>query len=87
MIDISKYKDYRKYLSDWYNAIKSKNPQFSYQAFSQKAGISSKGLLYNVLQGKRHLAKSHIVGMGRALNLNKQQFAYFDQQWQDYAHT
>ena len=78
MIDIAEYTDYRKFLSDHYCAVKKQHPRFSYQAFSQKTGISSKGLLYNVLKGKRHLSKSHIVGMGKALKLNRHQFDYFE---------
>jgi uncharacterized protein (TIGR02147 family) len=78
MTDISKYTDYRHYLNDHFEAVKKRNPRFSYQIFSEKAGISSKGLLYNVLKGKRHLSKSHIVGMAQALGLNKHQFTYFE---------
>jgi uncharacterized protein (TIGR02147 family) len=78
MVDISKYMDYRRFLHDCYAAAKKKNPRFSYQAFSEKAGISSKGLLFNVLKGRRHLSKSHVIGMGKALKLNKHQFDYFE---------
>lgn len=78
MIDIANYMDYRQFLSDYYEAAKKRNPRFSYQAFSQKAGISSKGLLFNVLNGKRHLSKSHLVGMAGALGLSKHQFTYFE---------
>ncbi|MBN1759815.1 MAG: TIGR02147 family protein [Chitinispirillaceae bacterium] len=78
MIDIAQYMDYRRYLGDYYLAVKKHNSRFSFQAFSEKAGISSKGLLYNVLKGKRHLSKSHLAGMARALGLNKHEFAYFE---------
>jgi uncharacterized protein (TIGR02147 family) len=78
MIDIAQYMDYRQYLGDYYQAAKKNNTHFSFQAFSEKAGISSRGLLYNVLKGKRHLSKSHLAGMARALGLNKHQFAYFE---------
>ncbi len=78
MIDIAEYTDYRRFLNDYYRAAKNRNPHFSFQIFSERAGISSKGLLYNVLKGKRHLSKSHIVGMGRALGLNKHQLDYFE---------
>jgi uncharacterized protein (TIGR02147 family) len=78
MINIADYTDYRRYLSDYYQIAKKNNPRFSYQAFSEKAGISSKGLLYNVLNGKKHLSKLHIAGMATALGLNKHQVTYFE---------
>jgi uncharacterized protein (TIGR02147 family) len=77
-IDLSAYMDYRKFLKDYYEASKTENPHFSYCLFSRKAGISSKGLLYNVLQGKRHLSKAHVVGMCRALKLDRHQCEYFE---------
>ena len=78
MIDIALYTDYRRYLNDYFEAAKKHNPRFSYQVFSEKAGISSKGLLYNVLKEKRHLSRSHLVGMSQALGFNRQQFHYFE---------
>jgi uncharacterized protein (TIGR02147 family) len=78
MINIADYTDYRRYLNDYYQIAKEKNPRFSYQAFSEKAGISSKGLLYNVLNEKRHLSKLHLAGMSQALGLNKHQITYFE---------
>lgn len=78
MVDIAQYTDYRHYLKDYYETVKERNPRFSYQVFSEKAGITSKGLLYNVLQSRRHLSKSHIVGMAEALNLNKKESMYFE---------
>jgi uncharacterized protein (TIGR02147 family) len=77
-IDLSTYMDYRKFLKDYYEASKAENPHFSYCMFSRKAGISSKGLLYNVLQGKRHLSKAHVVGICSALKLDKHQCEYFE---------
>jgi uncharacterized protein (TIGR02147 family) len=75
--DISTYTDYRLLLKDYYEDCKAKNPWFSYQCFSQKAGISSRGLLCNVVSGKRRLSPSHVAGVAAAMRLNKSQFAYF----------
>jgi uncharacterized protein (TIGR02147 family) len=77
-LDLAAYMDYRKFLKDYYEASKAENPHFSYCMFSRKAGISSKGLLYNVLQGKRHLSKAHVVGMCAALKLDRHQCEYFE---------
>jgi uncharacterized protein (TIGR02147 family) len=78
MIDVMHYTDYRQFLKDYYDIAKSDNPYFSFQTFSQKAGISSKGLLCNVLRGRRHLSKSHVIGIGQALKLSTTQFEYFE---------
>jgi uncharacterized protein (TIGR02147 family) len=78
MPDISKYTDYRKFLSDYYEEAKAKNPGFSYQVFSTSAGIKSKGFLHNVIQGRRSLSKSNIFGLSQAMRLNKYETDYFD---------
>ncbi len=78
MPEISKYTDYRKFLRDYYDEVKSKNHAFSYEVFSQKAGINSKGFVYNVIQGARNLSKSHIFKLSQAMNLNKYESEYFE---------
>jgi uncharacterized protein (TIGR02147 family) len=78
MNDISTYTDYRLLLKDFYEASKAKNSWFSYQCFSQKAGISSRGLLCNVIAGKRRLSPSHVAGVAASMKLNKSQFEYFE---------
>jgi uncharacterized protein (TIGR02147 family) len=78
MIEITAYTDYRLLLKDYYTAIKIKNSWFSYQIFSQKAGIPSRGFLYNVVTGRRRLSPSHVAGVATAMKLNKSQFEYFE---------
>ncbi|MBN1309726.1 MAG: TIGR02147 family protein [Chitinispirillaceae bacterium] len=78
MNDISTYTDYRLLLRDFYDGSKKKNAYFSYRVFSQRAGISSKGLLYNVVTGRRRLSPSHVAGVAGAMKLNKSEFAYFE---------
>jgi uncharacterized protein (TIGR02147 family) len=78
MNDISTYTDYRLLLKDFYDSCKAKNSWFSYQCFSQRAGISSRGLLYNIVSGRRRLSPSHIAGIAAAMKLNKSQFEYFE---------
>ena len=78
MNDISTYTDYRLLLSDYYACAKLHNPRFSYQVFSQRAGISSRGFLYNVVNGKRRLALSHVAGVARAMKLSKNEQEYFE---------
>jgi uncharacterized protein (TIGR02147 family) len=78
MIDIFNYTDYRAFLNDFYIQSKERNSHFSYQLFSQKAGINSKGFLFNVIKGKKHLSKANILGLMRACNLAKQGAEYFE---------
>lgn len=78
MPDISSYTDYRSFLSDYYEEMKSRNKNFSYQFFAQKAGIKSKGFLYNVIKGKRNLSKSNIFGFIQAMKLSKEAANYFE---------
>ncbi len=78
MPNICEYTDYRKYLNAYYIETKEKHPGFSYQVFAQKAGFKSKGFLYLVLQGKRPLSRSNILGLSQAMKLDKYQTDYFE---------
>lgn len=78
MPDISRYTDYRKFLKDYYKAAKHKNRGFSYKVFSSKAGLTSKGFLFNAISGKRTLSRSNILGLIQALKLNKYEADYFE---------
>ena len=78
MPDISTYTDYKKFLQDYYEEARRKNSGFSYRVFSQKAGIKSRGFLYNVIQGKRSLSKSYVFGLSQAMHFNKPESDYFE---------
>jgi uncharacterized protein (TIGR02147 family) len=78
MPNIGEYTDYRKFLLDFYQEAKSRNPSFSYQMFSEKAGIKSKGFLYNVMRGKRDITKSNLFGLVQAMKLGKHETEYFE---------
>ncbi len=78
MPDICNYTNYRLFLKDYYAEVKSANKNFSYQLFSQRAGISSKGFLYNVIQGKRKVTKSYVFGLIKAMKLQKYEAQYFE---------
>jgi uncharacterized protein (TIGR02147 family) len=78
MNDIFSYTDYRRLLKDYYESCRAKYPWFSYECFSRKAGISSRGLLYNVISGRRRLSPSHVAGVAQAMKLDKSQIEYFE---------
>jgi uncharacterized protein (TIGR02147 family) len=78
MPNITDYTDHRKFLSDFYDETKKRNPNFSYQLFSEKAGIKSKGFLHNVIQGSRNLSKANVFGIIQSMKLNKKEASYFE---------
>ena len=78
MPDICRYTDYRKFLQDYYEEARRKNPGFSYRVFSERAGIKSRGFLCNVLQGRRSLLKSNIFALAQMMRLNKVESDYFE---------
>ena len=78
MKTIYTYTDYRKFIKDFYTDMKSRDNNFSYQAFSERANIKSKGFLHLVIAGKRTLSKSNIYGLVKAMNLDKKEADYFD---------
>jgi uncharacterized protein (TIGR02147 family) len=78
MPNISEYTDHRKFLNDYYEETKARNRNFSYQVFSEKAGIKSKGFLHNVIRGSRDLSKSNVFGLIQAMRLNKKESEYFE---------
>ena len=78
MPNIFKYNDYREFLSDYYGEKKKKNPTFSYQNFSKKAGFSSKSFIFNVIKGRKNISKGSIVSICEALKLTNTESAYFE---------
>jgi uncharacterized protein (TIGR02147 family) len=78
MKDIFAYIDYCSLLKDFYEESRAANPWFSYQIFSQRSGMTSKGALFNVVSGRRRLSPSHVAGVTAAMKLNKSQGEYFE---------
>jgi uncharacterized protein (TIGR02147 family) len=78
MTSVFDYTDYRKYLKDYYKEKKAVNPGFSYQLFADKAGFKDKSCIFGILKGKRHLSKSGIYKISKAINHNKYEAEYFE---------
>ena len=55
-LNIYDYLDYRRFLQDFYAKRKEENPAFSYENFARKAGLKSKGMVHDILTGKRPLS-------------------------------
>jgi uncharacterized protein (TIGR02147 family) len=84
--DIYQYLDFRRYLKDYYENHKARNPAFSYGSFSRLAGIKSKGLLHDILSGRKSLSKGSAFRLAEAMKLDEKAFAYF-QTLVDYGQT
>jgi uncharacterized protein (TIGR02147 family) len=78
MDSIFAYIDYRRFLLDCYEHRKARNPAFSYQLLSDKAGLSSRGFLHNVVTGSKNLSKSSAVKLSQALQLKAVEADYFE---------
>ena len=78
MNDIFTYSDYRKILADFYGERKKCNPWFSYQVFADKAGISNKGFLYNVIRGIKSLSAESAPKLSMAMKLSAMEARYFE---------
>ncbi len=78
MPDIFSYGDYRKFLADFYEERKTSRFAFSYQNFSQKAGFASKSFVFNVINGRKNLARGSIVRLCEAMELGRSEAAYFE---------
>lgn len=76
-ISVFDYKDYRKFLNDWYVNRKQKNKAFSYRSFAKKAGFKTSNFLMLVIQAKRNLTQNSLTKMIKGLDLNKQEQEFF----------
>jgi uncharacterized protein (TIGR02147 family) len=79
MDTIFKYSDYRKYIRDYVEYMKTELPYFSYRTISARAGINSSGFYSLIVQGKRDLTNSTIQKTCVALDLKGKDALYFEQ--------
>lgn len=78
MPDIFAYTSYARFLRDWYAERKRRNPKFSYEMLSRKAGFKSRSNLIEVSSGKKALTPSRIFGVVKALELGPGEGEYFE---------
>jgi uncharacterized protein (TIGR02147 family) len=78
MPSIFEYLDYRKFLHDFYNEKKRKNPHFSYQTWANKAGFRSKSFFPELISGKKNIAGDAIDSIAHSIGLDGKSFAYFE---------
>ena len=78
MPNVFEYTDFRKFLSDYYEEQKAKDPKFSYQVFAGRAGFKNRGFVFNIIKGNKKLSKSNILKLSIALGFSKYQADYFE---------
>jgi uncharacterized protein (TIGR02147 family) len=78
MAEVFNYTNFRTYLNDFYIEKKEKNPKFSYEAWAQKVGFTSKGFLYGVVHGDKKLSKLHCYKLSYYFKHTKMEASYFE---------
>ena len=78
MIDIFQYTDYRKYLSDFYEAKRASQKGFTHRHISKAMGFKSSGTFTQILQGKTNISTRTIAHFVAFLELNNGQADYFE---------
>jgi uncharacterized protein (TIGR02147 family) len=77
-INIFNYFDYREYLDDCYNNLKSKRQGFSYRAFSREVGVQSHNFLPRILKRERNLSEEFVPLLTAYLGLGNKEVKYFE---------
>lgn len=75
--NLFQYRDYRKYLRDYYATAKASRAGFSLREFSKKGGFGSSNLFKLVMDGDRNLSEKSIRKFSMALNHTKQEAEFF----------
>ena len=76
-ISVFDYRDYRKFLRDWYQAAKDASSSFSHRNFAKRAGFKSSNFLKLVMDGERNLTEASLAKFLVGLKLNKQEQDFF----------
>jgi uncharacterized protein (TIGR02147 family) len=74
---IFEYDNYREFLKDAYDHLKSENSNFSFRYFSRVAGFKSPNILKLVMDGDRNLAPESIDQFAKGFKLNKEESHFF----------
>jgi uncharacterized protein (TIGR02147 family) len=77
-INVFNYFDYREYLGDCFENLKSNRRGYSYRAFSRDAGIPSHNFLPRILRRERNLTKEFIPALAAYLHLDDKEAKCFE---------
>ena len=78
MKSIFTYKDFRKYLLDFYKHQKRISPKFSYRRYSKLLGVESPGFIVNLIAKKRNVSQPMVFNLCRAFKLSGLEAMYFE---------
>lgn len=76
-INIYKYKDYRKFISDWIDRERKINRKFSVRKFNQSIGMKSASFLSLIIKKKRSLGEEGLYALMKGFGLSERQGEYF----------
>lgn len=76
-ISVFEYDNYRQFLKDSYERLKSHDNKYSFRYFSKLAGFKSSSVLKMIMDGKRNMGSGAIEQFSRALKLNADEAAFF----------
>ena len=76
-LNLYAYRDYRRFLRDWYTRTKKARGSFSFRAFSKRAGFKSPNFFKLVMDGERNLTEESLAKFVTGLRLNKQEQEFF----------
>ena len=74
---IFQFDNYREFLKQTYEYLKTHDPKFSFRYFSKIAGFKSSSMLKYVMDGKRNLSLEASKKFAEAFNLNKKESDFF----------
>jgi uncharacterized protein (TIGR02147 family) len=75
--EVYDYLDYRKFLSDFYDAKKKLNPLYSYRVFARKAGFNNQGFFIDVVKRRKKLSDNAAKKMIKGMDLADDRARYF----------
>lgn len=74
---IFEYNDYRVFLKDAYDAMKTLDKKFSFRYFARVAGFNSHNFLRLVIQGQSNLSLESIDKIAKAFKFNREESNFF----------
>jgi uncharacterized protein (TIGR02147 family) len=77
MSDIFQYSDYRRFLNDWFEERKKKNPLVSYRMIARQVGYKSPGYLQMIISGKIGMSIAMGLKFALCMKLKKRETEYF----------
>ena len=75
--NIFEYENYRLFLKDAYESLKSKDSKFSYRYFARIAGFNSHNFLSLIIDGKSNVSPESAEKIAKALKLNTPETRFF----------